>query len=53
MEHMWRDMEKITSQSATLNFTNPTRTGLGINPGLRGDRPERNRLIHDTDIAFK
>jgi len=32
----WR---KSPASSATLSATNLTCTGLGLNPGLRGDRP--------------
>ena len=32
-------LEKIPCPSATLSATNSTWTGLGLNPGLRGDRP--------------
>ena len=30
--------------SATLSATNPTSTVLGLNPGLRGEKPVTNRL---------
>jgi hypothetical protein len=60
LEHMWLESERRTqstgrrnSSSATLHFTNPARTGLGLNPDLREERPERNRLIHGTASAFK
>jgi hypothetical protein len=29
-----------------LRTINPTQTGMGLNPGLRGDRPANNRLSH-------
>jgi hypothetical protein len=60
MERRWRDTEKRTqstgrrtSHIATLLFTNPALSGLGLNSGLRGDRPERNYLIHGTASALK
>jgi hypothetical protein len=34
--------------SATLSTTNPTWTGPGSNPGLRGERLATNRLSHGT-----
>ena len=34
--------------SDTLSTTNPTWTGPGSNPGLRGERPVTNRLSHGT-----
>jgi hypothetical protein len=37
-----------TCPSATLSTTNPTCTGAGSNPGLRGERPATNRLSHGT-----
>jgi hypothetical protein len=37
-----------TCSSATLSTTNPTWTNPGLNPGLRGERPETNRVIHGT-----
>jgi hypothetical protein len=39
--------EKICP-SATLSTTNPTWTGPGLNPGLRGGRPATNRLRRGT-----
>jgi hypothetical protein len=35
-----------TCPSATLSTTNPIWTDLGLNPGLRGDRPATNGLSH-------
>jgi hypothetical protein len=35
-----------TYSSATLSTTNPTRTGLGVNPGLCDNLPATNRLSH-------
>jgi len=32
--------------SANLSTTNPTRTGLGLKPELRGETPATNRLRH-------
>jgi hypothetical protein len=37
-----------TCPSATLSTTNPTWTDLGLNPGLRSDRPVTNRLSRGT-----
>jgi hypothetical protein len=37
-----------TCHSATLSTTNPTWTGPGSNPGLRGERQAINRLSHGT-----
>jgi len=60
MERRWRDTEKRnqstgrkTSHITALRFTNPARTGLGLNPGLREERAERNHLNHGTASAFK
>jgi hypothetical protein len=55
MEDWWNDTDrgklkysvKKLSQ-CTLPTTNPTWTGLGLNPGLRGDRLAANCLGHDT-----
>jgi hypothetical protein len=60
VEHWWKDTDKRnlssgrrTSQSATLYFTNPTRTDLRSKPGLRSDRPATNRLSHGTASTSK
>jgi hypothetical protein len=37
-----------TCPSAILSTINPTWTGPGSNPGLRGGRPATNRLSHGT-----
>jgi hypothetical protein len=37
--------------SATLSTTNPTWIDLGLNPGLRGERPATNRLSHGTAMS--
>jgi hypothetical protein len=34
-----RSTGRKTCPSATLSTTNPTWTDLGLNPGLRGERP--------------
>jgi hypothetical protein len=40
MEHRWNEIDRgKTYPSATSSTTNPTRTDLGSNPGLRGGRP--------------
>jgi len=39
-------------RSVTLSTTNPKRITLGLNPGLRSDRPETNRLSHGTIHVF-
>jgi hypothetical protein len=39
-----RRSRRNTCPSTTLSTTNPTRTGVGLDPGLRGDRPAANRL---------
>ena len=56
MKQEWNDRDKgkpkywkKTSPSATRFTTDPTRTGLGTNPGLHGDKPVSNRLSHDSD----
>ena len=41
-----RSTRRKICPSATLSTTNPTWTGLGVNPGLRGERPTTNRLGH-------
>jgi len=39
-ERKLKNLEKKTlPSSATLSAINPPWTGLGLNPGLRGDRP--------------
>jgi hypothetical protein len=56
MEHRWNEIDRKktevlggkTCPSATSSITNPTGTGLGSNPVLRGDRPATNRLSHGT-----
>jgi hypothetical protein len=35
-----------TCPSATLSTTNPTWTDPELNPGIRGERPDTNRLTH-------
>jgi hypothetical protein len=37
--------------SATLSATNPTWTDQGSKPGLRGERPATNPLIHGTALC--
>jgi hypothetical protein len=41
-----------TCPSATLSTINPTWTGPGSNPGLRGERPATNHLSHGTALSF-
>jgi len=36
-----------TYPRATLCTANPTWTDLGLNPGVRGERPATSRLSHD------
>jgi hypothetical protein len=50
MEHQWKETDgenrstrRKTCPSATLSTTNPTWTGPGSNPGLRGERTATNR----------
>jgi hypothetical protein len=33
--------------NVTVSNTNPTQTGLKLNPGLCNNKPPFNRLIHD------
>jgi hypothetical protein len=47
-----RGARRKTCLSATLSTTNPTWTDPGSNPGLRGERPESNRLSHGTALVF-
>jgi hypothetical protein len=42
-----------TCPSATLCATNPTWIHSGSNPGLRGEKPETNRLNHSTADTFR
>jgi hypothetical protein len=37
-----------TRPSATLSTVNPTGTDLGMNPGLRGEKPASKRLSYGT-----
>jgi hypothetical protein len=37
--------------SATLSTTDPTWTGLVLNPGNRGERPKLKRLTHDRAVS--
>jgi hypothetical protein len=54
MEQRWNDTDSKKQKdskknlSATLSTTNPTRTALGANPGLRGEKPATNRLRYGT-----
>jgi hypothetical protein len=43
-----RGTRRETCPSVTLLTRKPTRTNQGANPGLRGERPEANRLSHGT-----
>jgi hypothetical protein len=43
-----RTTRKKTCPSATLSTSNPTWIYPGANPGLRGERPATNNLIHGT-----
>lgn len=56
-EHWWSDTDKKkcntlrkTCPNATLTNTNPTWSGLGLNPDLRSDRPATNSLTHGTAL---
>jgi hypothetical protein len=40
-----------TCPSVTLSTTNPTRTDLGSNPGLRGEKLATNRMSNGTTDA--
>jgi hypothetical protein len=60
MERRWNEIDGGggTCPSATLSTTNPTWTGPGSNPGLRGGRLAANRPSHgtaqplDLDLSF-
>jgi hypothetical protein len=41
-----RSTRRETCRSATLSNTNPTWTGLELNPGLRVEKPTANSLSH-------
>jgi hypothetical protein len=41
----------INLSQCHFTYTNPTRTDLGSNPGLRGERLATNRLSHGTTKA--
>ena len=43
-----RSTRKETCPSAALSTTYPTWTGLGLNQGLRGERPTTNCPCHST-----
>jgi hypothetical protein len=45
-----RSTRRKTCPSATLYVINLTRTGLGSNPALRGDRSGTDSLSHRTDL---
>lgn len=47
-----QNARRKTCPIVTLSTTNPKRIGLGLNPGLRNDRPETNRLCHGTIHVF-
>jgi hypothetical protein len=58
MKHWWNDTDsrklkflKENLSHCHLSTTNPTWTGLGLNPGLLSDRLAMNLLNHDTAIA--
>ena len=42
--------QKKTCRSTTLSTTNSTRTGLGLNPGLRRDRLATDHMRHGTAL---
>jgi hypothetical protein len=55
MAHWWNDTYRgkreyweRTCPSATLSTKSPTQSSLGLNPGLRGERPDTDRLSHGT-----
>jgi len=52
VEWHWRGKDQSTRTktpaTVTLSTTNPTLSVVGLNPGLRGERPATNRLSHDT-----
>lgn len=39
-----RSTERKACPIVTLSATNPTLTDMGLNPDVRGERPETNRL---------
>jgi hypothetical protein len=43
-----RSTWRKTCHSTILHNRNPRWTGLGLNPGFRGDTPANNRLNRDT-----
>jgi hypothetical protein len=55
VEWNWQGKTEVlggkTCPSATLSTTNPTWTGPGSNPGLRGGRPAVSRLSHGTALC--
>ena len=54
MKHWWNDRDRVkpkysnikTCPDVSLSATNPTWTGLHLNPSLHGARPATNRLSH-------
>jgi hypothetical protein len=47
-----RRTRRKNSSSATFPTTDPTLTGPGLNPGLRGQRPATNRVSHKMWLTF-
>ena len=43
---------KETCPTGNLSTKNPTRSGLGLSPDLRDEKPETNRLGHCTNLAL-
>jgi hypothetical protein len=44
----WKETWRKICPSDTLYTTNPTRTGVGMKPSLRCDRPATSSLSHET-----
>jgi hypothetical protein len=48
-----RSIRRELLPSHTLSTTNPTRTELGIKPGLRSGEPATNRLSYGTAVNIE
>jgi hypothetical protein len=48
-----RERQALKEKAVTVSLYPPQITGLGLNPGLRGDRPATDSLIHGTAFTLR
>jgi len=53
MEYRWNDDLQESTEGNPPSVPHPTRTALGLNPDLRGEKSASNRLNYSTSLVLK